>query len=219
MSKGSAYERAMLYGISSAPIVDLLALAMCREEKDLTHCQAVAADMFKSLGARGLVTMSQADLEDANGLVGLEAMRTLAAIELGRRVTIQGHEEVVKIGGYEDSYRLFKWLEDEPQENFHVALLTVKNTVITHVKVHTGTLNMSVVSARDIFRHAVRHNAGAMILAHNHPSGDPEPSPEDIEITRKLCRLGEELDIQVHDHIIVGRGKYVSLAQRGLMRG
>jgi DNA repair protein RadC len=89
--------------------------------------------------------------------------------------------------------------------------------VVSTVTVHIGTVNMSVVGPREVFREAVRENAAALVVAHNHPSGDPSPSPEDIAVTRKLVEVGEILDIPLLDHVIVGDEHYYSMREKGLL--
>jgi DNA repair protein RadC len=108
-------------------------------------------------------------------------------------------------------------LRDEKREHFIVVLLDAKNKVIRHVTVHIGTLTSSIVGPREVFREAIREGASGIILAHNHPSGDPEPSIEDVSITRKLAEIGHVLDIPVLDHVILGEFKVVSLRQEGVI--
>jgi DNA repair protein RadC len=102
------------------------------------------------------------------------------------------------------------------QEHLRVALLNTRNRVIDIAEVCTGSLNMAAVRAADIFREAVRQNAAALILVHNHPSGDPTPSAEDVRLTAEARSAGELLDLEVLDHLVIGRGAFVSLRERGL---
>ena len=108
-------------------------------------------------------------------------------------------------------------VEEEAQEVFGVLILNAKNKIVAVHEVSRGTLNSSMVHPREVFKPAVLHNAAAIICFHNHPSGDPEPSREDIEITKRLVKAGEILGIDVFDHIVVGDGRYVSLKEIGEM--
>lgn len=120
------------------------------------------------------------------------------------------------IGSSEDSYRILKdWFLDNDREEFVVLMLNAKNRVIGINSVSTGTLTSSVVHPREVFKPLILHNAAAVILAHNHPSGDPTPSREDVAITERLKIAGENMGITVHDHIIVGDGRYVSMRSEG----
>ena len=101
-------------------------------------------------------------------------------------------------------------------EELHVALLNTRNKVIDMVSIYSGTVNSSQVRVGEIFRSAIRQNAPAIIVVHNHPSGDPHPSPDDVALTRALVQAGKLLDIDVLDHIVIGSDKFVSLKERGL---
>jgi DNA repair protein RadC len=102
------------------------------------------------------------------------------------------------------------------QEHLKVMLLNNRNEVLQTVEVYRGSLNSSLVRIGEIFREAIRQNAAAIIVAHNHPSGDPTPSPEDIAVTRALVEAGRLVDIEVLDHIVIGRNRFVSLKAKGL---
>ena len=108
-----------------------------------------------------------------------------------------------------------KHIEDAKQEKVITVLLDTKNHILGTITVHIGTLDASLIGPREVFRDAVRENAAALVVAHNHPSGDPTPSPEDIAVTKRLNEVGEILGIRLLDHIIVGKGKYVSLRKEG----
>lgn len=102
------------------------------------------------------------------------------------------------------------------QEEMRVVLLDTRNRVLEDVVVYRGSLNSAQVRVGEIFKHAIRRNAAAVILVHNHPSGDPNPSPDDVAVTRAIVQAGKLMDIDVLDHIVIGRGRYTSLKQRGL---
>jgi DNA repair protein RadC len=102
------------------------------------------------------------------------------------------------------------------QEHLRLILLDTRNRVISTPTVYVGSLNTSVVRIGELFRAAIKDNAAAFIVAHNHPSGDPSPSPEDVTVTRQIVQSGKLLDIELLDHVIIGRQRYVSLKERGL---
>ena len=108
-------------------------------------------------------------------------------------------------------------LQDAPVEEFHVAILDAQHRLERDVLITRGLLNSSLVHPREVFREAIAERAAAVILVHNHPSGDPTPSAEDRAVTEQLVAAGRLLDIPVHDHVIVGRGRYVSFAESGLL--
>jgi DNA repair protein RadC len=134
-----------------------------------------------------------------------------------------------KVGSYElpreirspeeayNAIRIITNVQGEAQEVFGILILNIKNKIVAVHEISRGTLNSSMVHPREVFKPAVLHNAAAIICFHNHPSGDPEPSREDIEITERLKNAGEILGIPVYDHIIVGDDRCVSLKERGVM--
>lgn len=202
-------------GMASVPIHDLLAIILSREEGDVGHYEDASVELARRYPGRRIVDLSQHELHSIAGLEGFEALRVLAAIEIGRRAGQSSMQLVEKIDGIEDAFKLFGWLKLEKQEHFCAAFLNSKGGVISTKVIHIGTLNMSVVGAREVFREAVRENAASVLVAHNHPSGDPTPSPEDIALTHRLSEVGEMLDVKVLDHIIVGENKCISLMREG----
>ncbi len=216
---GNTVERVSHLGVRSASNVDLFAILIAREARDVELCEADArrlADKFK--GVR-VLDIGKSDWQAVGGLEPFEVLQRMAAMELGRRAQEAGKGEARTISDHESAYALFLPLVGgEKQEHFCAAYLDSKNNVLTTETVHIGTANMSVVGPREVYRHAVRENATALIVAHNHPSGDPSPSPEDIAVTRRLAEVGKLLDIPLLDHIIVGdQGRYVSLQKEGLI--
>lgn len=121
----------------------------------------------------------------------------------------------VVVNGPSDAALILRPIEGRRQEIFVALLLDARHRLIRRVMVSMGTLSSAVVHPRDVFREAIRRNAAAVILAHNHPSGNPEPSADDLELTQRLARIGALVGIEVLDHLIVTRGGYVSLRERG----
>jgi DNA repair protein RadC len=152
------------------------------------------------------------------GVGTARAVTVHAALELGRRMAAEAREEGVPLRSPGDVYAAFKGrLEDLPVEEFHIAVLDSQHRLERDVTVTRGILNSSLVHPREVFREAIVERAAAIILVHNHPSGDPTPSRDDQLVTEQLVTAGRLLDIPVHDHVIIGRGRYVSFAETGLL--
>lgn len=168
---------------------------------------------------RGLRYLAEASLEELCGIKGVglaKAAQIKAAVELGKRLaclgpsfrpTIRNPREVCTLVMEEMCYL--------DREHFRVVLLNTKNRVLAVETISVGSLNSSLVHPREVFKRAVQSSAAAVILVHNHPSGDPAPSPEDLEITRRLCEAGRLIGIDVLDHIIIGDHVFVSLKEKG----
>ncbi len=165
----------------------------------------------------GLARATVTELTAANGVGPAKAAEIKAALEIGRRLVASSPEERPRVTTPDDAFHLLKsemmFLE---QEHLRLILLDTRNRVLRTPTLYVGSLNTSVVRVGELFRAAIRENAAAFIVAHNHPSGDPAPSPEDISVTRQIVQAGKLLDIAVLDHIIIGSGRFVSLKQRGL---
>jgi DNA repair protein RadC len=168
-------------------------------------------------GLPGLARASVAELETVNGIGTAKAVQVKAALELGRRLMASAPEERSKVTSPGDAANLLipemALLE---QEHLRLVLLDTRNHVLSTPTIYIGSLNTSVVRVGELFRAAIKENAAAIIVAHNHPSGDPSPSPEDVHVTRQIVKAGQLLDIEVLDHVIIGGQRYVSLKERGL---
>jgi DNA repair protein RadC len=208
-------------GMTSAQISDLLAICLSRDPKDAERMLPLARKLVRDFGPERLTNMCQADFE--GNLESYETDRVLAGIELGRRSVNAGKGQVREIKGADLGAQEFAtFFGKASEERFAIALLTTKSTIIGIREIHRGTRDSSLVDAKMVFGSALKEGAARIILGHNHPSGDPEPSPEDIDITRKLVEGGRLLDLEVLDHIIVGHApdgtlRYTSLRRRGLM--
>ena len=179
---------------------------------------AVASRLLEAVGGslRRLATLDVAALERVWGVGSATAARVLGALELGRRAASESPAERDRIRGPGDVYQRYgPRLRDLPQEEFHALLLDTRHRVVREVCVTRGTLDASLISPREVFRLAVVEGAAAVILAHNHPSGDPAPSPDDRAVTRQIAEAGRALGIPVLDHVIVGDGRFASLAEEG----
>jgi len=180
----------------------------------------VAGDLLKSADGslRRLASAPPTELQRVRGVGPAVAARLSAALELGRRLAREGPSDRVRIRGPADVYeRCAPSMRDALQEQFRVLLLNTQHAVIREVVVTQGILDASVVHPREVFRPAIVESAAAVILVHNHPSGDPTPSPEDREVTHQLVAAGRILGIPVLDHVIIGDARYVSLVEAGVM--
>lgn len=201
-------------GVRAASIIDLLAVGLARRETDVEDAEAVGRQMLQRFGSIGGISEAGlADFAAVSGLDGFEVMRAQALLEIGRRCGKASRGPATTIDSPEDAFELLEYLRGEKREHFVAILLDAKNHVLRVAVIHIGTLTASIVGPREIFREAIRDGASSIIVGHNHPSGDPTPSPEDIEVTRKLFEVGEMLDIPVLDHIIVGERYAISLRE------
>lgn len=167
---------------------------------------------------RRLSTTPPAELRRVPGVGPVVAARISAALELGRRMAREGPAERGRIRGPRDIYeRCAPMLRDLSQEEFRILLLNTHHHVIRETVVTRGTLDASLVHPREVFRPAIVESAAAIILVHNHPSGDPAPSPDDRAVTTQLAEAGRLLGIPVVDHVIVGDGCYISFVEAGLL--
>ena len=167
---------------------------------------------------RALARASLEELQAVNGLGVVKAVEIKAALELGKRLASYSERQRVKIRTAKDVVDLLMVrYKDYETESFKCLLLNTKNVVTKIVDVSDGSLDTTVAQPRDIFRQAIREGAHAVILCHNHPSGDPEPSREDLALTKRLVEGGNLLGLRVLDHVIFGDGRFVSLQERNLM--
>jgi DNA repair protein RadC len=168
-------------------------------------------------GLSGLHRAPFEELVNQHGIGAAKAAQIKAAIELGRRLTLEAPEARPTITNPADAAALLQYeMSALEQEHLRVLLLNTRNQVLDIVEVYRGSVNSSQVHVGEIFKAAIRRNAPAIIVAHNHPSGDPTPSPDDVAVTRALLQAGKLLDIEVLDHLIIGQGRWVSLKERGL---
>jgi DNA repair protein RadC len=165
----------------------------------------------------GLARASISELQQVKGIGPAKAVEVKAALELGRRLMASAPEERPKITSPADAANLLmSEMSLLEQEHLRLLLLDTRNQVLAMPTIYIGSLNTSVVRVGELFRSAIKENAAAIIVAHNHPSGDPAPSSEDVRVTRQIVEAGQLLDIDVLDHVIIGRQRYVSLKERGL---
>jgi DNA repair protein RadC len=212
-------ERLVGAGASALSTRELLAILVGSGTAGRTALE-VAGDLVGGAAGslRRLASASPHELERTAGVGPAVAARVAAALELGRRMAREGPEERGRVRGARDVYdRCAPGLRDLKREEFRVLLLNTQHAVTREMVVTVGTLDTSVVHPREVFRQAVLESAAAIILVHNHPSGDPTPSPEDRTVTAQLVSAGRMLGIPVLDHVVVGDGCYVSFVEAGLL--
>ena len=168
-------------------------------------------------GLHGLHRASFTEVCAQHGIGAAKAAQIKAAIELGRRLTQQSPEERPAIHSPADAAEMVRYeMGALEQEHLRVILLDTRNRVISVEKIYVGSLNSSTVRVGELFRPAIQRSAASVILLHNHPSGDPSPSPEDVALTRSVVQAGKLLDIEVLDHLVIGLNRWVSLKEKGL---
>lgn len=170
---------------------------------------------FKDLP--GLARASIAELTEVKGVGPAKAVEIKAALEIGRRLLTTAPEEKPRITSPADAANLLmSEMSFLDKEHLRLILLDTRNQVLGTPTIYIGSLNTSVIRIGELFRAAIKENAAALIVAHNHPSGDPSPSPEDVSVTRQIVQAGSLLNIDVLDHIVIGHNRFASLKERGL---
>ena len=200
--------------LSNAELIAILLRVGVKGENAVSVAQRL---LNKFGGLQGLHRAPFAELKSQRGIGEAKAAQVKAAIELGRRLTLESPEERPSINSPADAAALVAYeMSALEQEHLRVMLLDRRNHVLDIVEIYKGSVNSSQIRVGEIFREAIRRNASALIVIHNHPSGDPTPSPDDVAVTRAIVQAGKLLDMDVLDHMVIGQGKWVSLKERGL---
>ena len=213
-------EKMQKFGADSLSDAELLALIL-RVGDHASHQSAIdlGRNMLQTFG--DLRKLSSATFSEICGVKGAgpaKASSVLAALALGRRINTDKLENLERFTAPSQIFNHFHYrFRDRRREYFVVLLLDGKNRILREEQISEGSLNQSIVHPREVFSPAVKESAAAVILIHNHPSGDPAPSREDREITRRLKEAGDLLGIRVLDHIIIGDGAYFSFVEQGLL--
>jgi DNA repair protein RadC len=210
-------ERLKNYGPASLSNAELLAILLRVGSKG-ENVVALGTRLLIEFG--GLPGLAKAGFPEVAAVRGLGLAKTAqvkAALELGRRLLLASPEARPQITSPADVASLLMLeMGHLEQENLRALLLDTKNRVLGSPTIYIGNVNSSIIRVGEVFREAVRQNATALILAHNHPSGDPTPSPEDVRVTRSVVEAGVLLGIEVLDHLVIGHQRFVSLKERGL---
>jgi DNA repair protein RadC len=211
-------ERMIQYGAEALSHTELLAILL-RTGTKRESAVHLAGKILKECGnLRNLLDMSMSELTAIKGIGPAKAVQLRAGIELGRRIIRSGNGEVVTVRKPQDAANyVMEELRYLKKEHFICLFLNTKNHIIARETLSIGTLNASLVHPREVFRAAVKAGSASIICVHNHPSGDPMPSPEDIALTKRLVEAGELMGIEVLDHLVIGDGRFISLKEHGYM--
>ncbi|MGE1063654.1 DNA repair protein RadC [Megasphaera paucivorans] len=212
-------EKFMRQGPKSLTDQDLLAILLRTGIKGHSVLD-ISREVLRSLPNENVYYLGETSISDLCAIRGLgvdKAVTVCAAIELGKRISRQRVKQ--SSPDFSSPQAIADYVMEDmrvlPQEQFAAAYLSTKNQLISFQTLTVGTINASLAKSRDVFRYAIRYNAAAIILLHNHPSGDPEPSREDVTVTQRIAEAGRVMEIPVLDHIIIGDGTFVSLCERG----
>lgn len=211
-------ERLRRCGTSQLSTAELLAILLRTGTSDVSVTSLAENLLLEFHGLQGLDSATTEELASVRGVGPAKAAEVKAGLELGRRAAEAPWRERFTFRSPQDVYQAVSGrLCHLDREVFMVFYLSAKNQVIFDEAVSVGSLTSSLVHPRELFKGAIKRSAAAVVLAHNHPSGDPTPSDDDLQLTKRLAQAGNLLGIQVLDHIIIGYGKYVSLKERGVL--
>lgn len=209
-------ERMIRFGAGMLSNAELIAILLRTGTSSESVVELGTRVLSQAGGLRGLVGMTFNELIQFRGIGPAKAVQLLAGIELGRRISQMVPEERTAIRSPADAARLvMEEMRHLTQEHFVCLFLNTKNRVIDKECIFIGSLNTSVVHPREVFREAIRRSAAGVICIHNHPSGDPSPSQEDLNVTARLVEAGRIIGIELVDHLIIGDGCYISLKEKG----
>lgn len=208
-------ERLQHYGPKALSTAELLAIILRTGTSRDNVIELAGKLLAKYSGLSGLMRADFSELCTEHGLGVAKASQLKAALEMGRRLGMLQDDEKYQIKSPADAANLvmpeMMYLD---HEQMRILILDTKNQVMENVSRYQGTVNSSVLRAAEIYRQAIIRNCPAVIICHNHPSGDPTPSPEDIQVTEQLVEAGKLLDIELVDHIVIGSHRFVSLKER-----
>ena len=211
-------EKLLRRGPSALTEAELLALVLRTGAGRVTALDLAREVLSSGRSLRSLGTRTPGELMRIRGIGPAKAAELVAAFEIGRRAQAEPEEEWPIIRSPEDVARcMVPLLRDRANEVFFVLLLDAKNAMRSRVEISSGTLNASLVHPREVYKAAIDHRAASIIVVHNHPSGNPEPSREDAEVTHQLAEAGRIVGIPLHDHVIVAGDRFTSLAEKGLL--
>lgn len=209
-------ERMMRYGAEALSHAELLAILLRTGTQRQSAVQLAGAILKQCGNIRNLMDMSIEEMTAIRGIGPAKALQLRAGIELGRRIARSRLGDAVTVRKPGDAA---EYVMDElrylKKEHFVCLFLNTKNHIIAQETLSIGTLNASLVHPREVFRAAIKCSSASIICVHNHPSGDPTPSPEDISLTKRLAEAGRLVGIEILDHLIIGDGRFVSLKEHG----
>ncbi|MBO4765713.1 MAG: DNA repair protein RadC [Lachnospiraceae bacterium] len=212
-------DKARMYGFEKLSDAELLAILL-RNGTRHSDVVSLAEQILRVLGGSlaGLMTMPQNAISELSGVGTVKQLQLLAAGEISRRIWNAKRPSAIPLTDSASVYECFR--EDmrfAQTEEVHLALLDVKCRLLRRVVISKGSIRSSQIPPREVFEQALRYQAAAFVLLHNHPSGDPTPSEEDIKITKRILSLGESMQLPMLDHIIIGDPGYFSFKDRGYL--
>lgn len=213
-------EKLIARGAASLSDAELLALVLRTGEQGNSALSQARQVLTLAGSFRGLATMGLGDLQRLRGIGPVKAAQVLALVEIAKRYGEVQFEAGTPFRCSSDIYLHFRErLASEPREQFYAVLLDNRHRKMREVRIAEGSLTTAIVHPRDVFLPVLRDGAAAVIFVHNHPSGDPSPSEQDIELTRRLREVGQLVGVRVLDHIVIGKGRYVSFVDQGMWGG
>ncbi|MCG3156268.1 MAG: hypothetical protein DKINENOH_02892 [bacterium] len=211
-------ERLLKHGPESLSDAELLAIVLRTGNHGQSVMDLARKLLVEAKGFRGLDTKAAEELCQMHGMGMAKTAQLKAALEIGKRLSREQHEERPYIRTSRDVFDyLHLRLCNQPREQFFILLLNTRNRLLRERKVFEGSLQESMVNAREVVKFAINEQAAGIIFVHNHPSGEPAPSPEDLRATKKLKSACEAVDLRVLDHVIIGKDCYLSFAEEGLL--
>ncbi|MBI5098692.1 MAG: DNA repair protein RadC [Nitrospirae bacterium] len=212
-------ERLLNAGAGNLSTAQLLAIILRTGGKDKSALGLARELLVQFNGLKSIEDASVAEFSNTKGMGNAKVAQLKAAFELGRRLLQNEAGDAVKIPSFRNSQEVYEYYRPRfyglKKEKFLCALLDIKNRVFKETTVSDGTLTSSLVHPREVFRYAIKEAAVSVLFVHNHPSGDPSPSRDDIDITKRLIETGKIIGIKVLDHVVVSDGEYVSLMEKG----
>ena len=210
-------ERMLYAGPSALNAAELLAIILRVGNKGENVVRMAERLLSSFGGVAGLARANFDELCACHGMGEAKATQIKAALELGRRLLLAAPEERPQVRVPTDvANMLMLEMSLLEQEHLRAVLLDTKNYIIRVAQIYVGSLNAASVRVGEVFREAIRSNSASVVIVHNHPSGDPTPSPDDVRVTEQLVSAGKLLDIEVLDHLVIGRNRFVSMKERGL---
>ena len=209
-------EKLLQYGASALSDIELLAILLRTgtTSKSVLHLAEDVLAQYKDKGLAAIMHISPQDIASIHGIGLAKAATVVAAVELGRRLSERAARTLEKVEGPEDVARyVIPSLRFEQKEHFLAMFLDIRNRILALSTISVGSLTSSIAHPREVFREAIRYSAASVILVHNHPSGDPAPSREDIQLTKQMMKAGEIMGIPVLDHVVVAGDNFLSLKE------
>jgi DNA repair protein RadC len=216
--EGRPRERLLRYGPQSLSTAELLAMVLQSGTQERSAAELAEGVIHRFQGLRGVAKASVKELSRVKGVGTTKAVQIAACVELGRRLAARVADPQTIIGSPDDvADLLLPELCDAAREHFKAVMLDTKNKVLKVATVSIGSLDQTIVHPREVFKEAIAVSAASVIVAHNHPSGDPTPSQEDRQVTARLVEAGRILGIELLDHLVLGADRWVSLKQLGML--